>query len=60
MHFEGFPFGSIRIDGVTYNHGCVANSRMRMNVYIFWSVRLGRKTEGDADEPDLFVDIALL
>ena len=23
MHFEGFPFGSIRIDGVTYNHDVV-------------------------------------
>jgi hypothetical protein len=23
MHFEGFSFGSIRIDGVTYNHDVV-------------------------------------
>ena len=39
--------------------GCVANSRMRMNLYLFSGVRLGCKTEGDTDEPDLLVNIAL-
>jgi hypothetical protein len=41
--------------------GCVANSRVGMNLFRFFRVSgLGRKTEGDADESYLLVDIALL